>query len=83
MHRSRKACTLSYPNREVLQEFNGNLQLNRKLNAAMHKNLVNVADEVLAKINILIEKVQIVLGLFPDFYHVNVVFLPDDDVARM
>ncbi len=77
-------ATLSYPNREVLQEFNDNLRLNRKLNYAMRKNVVTVSDEVLAKIDILIEKVQIVLDMFPDYYHVNLVLLPDDDdVARM
>lgn len=77
-------ATLSYPNREVLQEFNDNLRLNRKLNSAMRKNVVTVADEALAKIDIIIEKVQIVLDMFPDFYHVNLVLLADDDdVARM
>lgn len=81
--RSRYA-TLSYPNREVLQEFDDNLRLNRKLNYAMRKNVVTVADEVLAKIDIIIEKVQIVLDMFPEYYHVNLVLLPDDDdVARM
>jgi hypothetical protein len=77
-------ATLSYPNREVLQEFNENLRLNRKLNYAMRKNVVTVADEVLAKLDIIIEKVQIVLDMFPDYYHVRVVLLADDDdVARI
>lgn len=76
--------TLSYPNREVLLAFNDNLRLNRKLNSALRKNVVTMADEALAKIDIIIEKVQIVLEMFPDYYHVNVVLLPDDDdVARM
>lgn len=77
-------ATISYPNGEVLQEFNDNLRLNRKLNYAMRKNVVTVADEVLAKLDIIIEKVQIVLDMFPDYYHVRVVLLPDDDdVARV
>ncbi len=50
----------------------------------MRKNVVTVADEVLAKLDIIIEKVQIVLDMFPDFYHVRVVLLPDDDdVSRI
>lgn len=77
-------ATLVYPDRQVLQEFNDNLRLNRKLNFAMRKNVVTVADEVLAKLDIIIEKVQIVLDMFPDFYHVQFVLLPDDDdVARV
>lgn len=76
--------TLSYPNKQVLQEFNDNLRLNRKLNYAMRKNVVTVADEVLAKLDIIIEKVQIVLDMFSDFYHIRVVLLPDDDdVSRV
>lgn len=67
-----------------MQEFNDNLRLNRKLNSAMRKNVVTVADEALAKIDIIIEKVEVVLEMFPNYYHVNVVLLPDDDnVARM
>ncbi len=77
-------ATLSYPNKQVLHEFNDNLRLNRKLNYAMRKNVVTVADEVLAKLDIIIEKVQIVLDMFPDFYHVRVVLLADDDdVSRV
>jgi hypothetical protein len=50
----------------------------------MRKNVVTVADEALAKIDIIIEKVEVVLEMFPNYYHVNVVLLPDDDnVARM
>ena len=72
-------ATIVYPNMQVLQEFNDNLRLNRKLNYAMRKNVVTVADEVLAKLDIIIEKVQIVLDMFANYYHVRVVLLPDDD----
>ena len=61
--------TLSYNDREVLQEFNDNLQLSRKLSYnTRKKNVVTVADEVLAKTDIIIEKVQIVLDMFPNNY---------------
>ncbi len=77
--------TLSYPSREVLQEFNENLQLNRKLsNAVRKKNVVTVADEVLAKADIIVEKVQVVLDMFPNKYRVRLVLLADSgDVARV
>lgn len=48
------------------------------------KNVVTVADEVLAKADIIIEKVQVVLDMFPDKYHVRLVILPDSsDVAHV
>jgi len=77
--------TLWYADREVLEEFNDNLRLNRKLRNAMRKkNVVTVADEVLAKADIIVEKVQIVLDMFPNTFHVRLVLLPDaDDVARV
>ena len=78
-------ATLSYADKEVLREFNDNLRLNRKLSHSMRKkNVVTVADEVLAKADIIIEKVQVVLDMFPDKYHLRLVILPDSsDVARV
>lgn len=83
-HKSRYA-TLTYTNNEVLREFNDNLRMNRKLNYSMRKNnVVTVADEVLAKVDIVIEKVQVVLDMFPNKYHVHLVVVADSsDVARI
>lgn len=77
--------TLTYTDNGVLREFNDNLRLNRKLNYSKRKrDVVTVADEVLAKTDIIIEKVQIVLDMFPNKYHVRVVVLPDSsDVAAV
>ena len=48
------------------------------------KNVVTIADEVLAKADIIIEKVQIVLDMFPNKYHVRLVLLSNsDDVAAV
>lgn len=69
---------------KVLQEFNSNLQLNRTLESAIHqKNIITAADEVLAKVDIIVEKVQVVLDMFPNNYHIQLVLLPDaSEVAR-
>jgi hypothetical protein len=77
--------TLLYADLVILQDFNSNLELNGKLDYAMrHKNVISVADEVLAKVDIIIEKVQIVLDMFPDNYHVQLVLLPTAaDVAAI
>ncbi len=46
------------------------------------KNVETVEDEVLAKADVIIEKVQVVLDMFPDKLHVTLVLLPDEgDVA--
>lgn len=70
--------TLTYDDKKVLQEFNSNLQLNRTLESAIHqKNVITAADEVLAKVDIIVEKVQVVLDMFPNNYHIQLVLLPD------
>lgn len=78
-------ATLFYSDKEVLREFNDNLRLNRKLSHSMRKkNVVTVADEILSKADIIIEKVQVVLDMFPNKYHVRLVIVPDSgDVARI
>ncbi len=77
--------TLAYSDRNVLREFNDNLRLNRSLSYSMRKkNVVTSADEVLAKADIIIEKVQVVLDMFPNKYHIRLVIVPDSsDVARI
>ncbi len=77
--------TLLFADKQVLREFHDNLRMNRNLSHSMRKkNVLTVADEVLAKVDIVIEKVQIVLDMFPDKYHIRLVILPDrDDVARI
>lgn len=77
--------TLVCNDANVLQEFNGNLELNQKLEEAVRqKNVITVADEVLAKVDVIVEKVQVVLDMFPNNYHVNLVLLPDaGDVASV
>lgn len=77
--------TLVYGDKGVLREFNDNLRLNRKLGYAMRKKgVITSADEVLAKVDILIEKVQVVLDMFPDRYHIRLVIVPDSgDVAKI
>ena len=83
-HKSRYA-TVSFANNEVLREFDDNLRVSKKLRYSMRKkNVVTMADEVLAKVDIIIEKVQVVLDMFPNNYHIHLVVVPDSsDVARI
>ncbi len=77
--------TLRYDDKRVLREFNDKLIIGRKLSAMMRtKNVETVEDEVLAKVDIIMEKVQVVLDMFPDKLHITLVVLPDaGDVADM
>lgn len=61
------------------------MRMNRKLIHFMRKkDVITVADEVLAKTDIIVEKVQVILDLFPDKYHVRLVIVPDsEEVARI
>lgn len=72
--------TLKYDGKRILREFNNKLFIGRKLSAMMRKkNVETVEDEVLAKIDLIVEKTQIVLDMFPAEIHLTLVLLPDDD----
>lgn len=77
--------TLKYGDKASLREFNNKLIVGRKLSAMMRKkNVETVEDEVLAKIDIIAEKTQVVLDMFPDKFQLTLVLLEDEgDVADM
>lgn len=78
-------ATLRYANQEILREFNDQIDLGRKLNYFLRKkNIVTIEDEVLAKIDTIIEKAEIVLDMFPDNLHITVVLLKNSsEVSRV
>ncbi len=76
--------TLRYSEPELLDEFNSSIRLNRELRYYVSKrNIVTVEDEVVAKIDTIIEKAEIVLDMFPENLHITVVLLESSgDVGR-
>lgn len=69
--------TLHYTSRELLRDFNDNIDLGRKLGYLIkNKNIVTVEDEVLAKLDAIMEKAEVVLDMFPKNLRINVVILP-------
>jgi hypothetical protein len=76
---------LQYSSQDLLVGFNEHIQLGNKLDAfARVINIVTVEDEVLAKVDMIVEKAEIVLEMFPDQLHINLVLLEEaDDVARV
>lgn len=77
--------TLRYSNKQLLHDFNDALVLSRKLRYYLgKKNIVTVQDEVLAKLDVLIEKAEVVLDMFPPNLHITIVLLAErKDVGRM
>lgn len=77
--------TLHYSSKQILRDFNDNLNLGRKLSYHLrNKNIVTVEDEVLAKLDVLIEKAEVVLDMFPNKMHITFVLLPTrKDVAAV
>lgn len=64
-------------NAELVRDFNNEVVLTRKLRYYLaKKKIVTVEDEVLAKLDIIIEKVESVLDMFPAKLHITVVLLP-------
>lgn len=83
--RKSRYATLLYTDKEILRDFNDELYLGRSLSRHLRKkDIITTEDEVMAKIDIVIEKAEIVLDMFPDKLHITVVLLPKRrDVARM
>lgn len=77
--------TLVYPNGEVLKEFNNRIRLGRKLRYNLrNKNILTVEDEVLAKLDTIVEKAEVVLDMFPDQLQITVVLLKNtSEVSRV
>ncbi len=78
-------ATLRYSDMRLVRDFNDNLILGRKLSYYMgNKKIVTVEDEVLAKLDIIIEKAEVVLDMFPAGLHISFVLLASrDEVASM
>jgi len=77
--------TVQFASRELLSEFNEELELGRKLNSyAKKRPVVTVEDEVLAKVDTVVEQAETILEMFPDKLHIRIVLLADqDEVARV
>jgi len=77
--------TVQFASRELLSEFNEELELGRKLNSyAKKRPVVTVEDEVLAKVDTVVEQAETILEMFPDKLHIRIVLLADqDEVSRV
>ena len=71
--------------RELLRDFNDNVDLGRKLRYQIrNKNIVTIEDEVLSKLDTIMEKAEVVLDMFPKNLKIQVVLLATaDDVSQV
>lgn len=78
-------ASLHYSSQELLNDFNEEIELGRKLDSsARRKQIVTVEDEVMAKIDTIIEKAETILEMFPDKLRIRIVLLESaGDVARV
>jgi len=78
-------ATLRYSSQELLTNFNEDIELGRNLSAFSRKaKIVNVEDEVLAKIDAIVEKAETILEMFPDQLHMKIVLLANsNEVAKV
>jgi len=85
IERKSRYATLIYANKEILRDFNDGLYLGRSLSRLLRKQkIVTAEDEAVAKVDLVIEKAQVVLDMFPNKMHISVVLLPRRrDVAKM
>ncbi len=83
--RKSRYATLLYQSKELLRDFNNELYIGRSLSRILRKKkIVTTEDEVIAKIDIIIEKAEVILDMFPNNLHITVVLLPKSrDVAKL
>jgi len=74
---SSRYFTVRWNDPQVLRKFNDNLMIGRLSRFMQNKNIVTVEDEVYAKLDVLLEKAQLVLAMYPNNMKVTVVLLPD------
>lgn len=76
--------TVKSISRDLLKEFNEELYLGRRLGYLIkNKDIVTVEDEVRAKLDAIMEKVEVTLDMFPPDLHITLVLLPSaDDVSE-
>jgi hypothetical protein len=77
--------TVESISRDLLKEFNEELYLGRRLGYLIkNKDIVTVEDEVRAKLDAIMEKVEVTLDMFPPDLHITLVLLPSaDDVSEV
>ena len=77
--------TVKTISRDLLKEFNEELYLGRRLGYLIkNKDIVTVEDEVRAKLDAIMEKVEVTLDMFPPDLHITLVLLPSaDDVSKV
>ena len=75
--------TLKYDGKEMLRSFDNQIYLGSTLGRMMPKNTVTIKDEVLAKIDLVVEKAETVLDMFPNNMHFTLILVANsDDVSR-
>lgn len=77
--------TVRVSHRDLLKDFNEEFYLGRRLGYLLrNKDIVTVEDEVLAKLDAVMEKVEVTLDMFPPNLHITVILLPSaDDVSEI
>jgi len=74
---SSRYFTVRWNTPELLRQFNDNLAIGRLSRFIQKGNVVTVEDEVYAKLDVILEKAQLVLDMFPANLKVTMVLLPD------
>lgn len=65
-------ATISYDNDDVLSKFNKKIYLSRQLRLMLrNKKIFTVQDEVKGKVDLVVEKIESVLEMFPDVLYFN------------
>jgi len=78
-------ATIIYSNEELLEKFNQEIVLNRQLRLMLrNQKIFTVQDEVKSKVDLVVEKVESVLEMFPDILQFKMkVMATSDEVQQV
>lgn len=77
-------ATVIYEKDDLLKEFNNRIRLGSLSYLVRNKSSLTIADEVRNKVDVIMDRVQAVLQMFPNNIKIKIVLLPSDtEVSNM
>ncbi|OQY52996.1 MAG: hypothetical protein B6230_01515 [Desulfobacteraceae bacterium 4572_89] len=75
-------ATITYNDHADLRRFNKELYMGRLKSMVKRQGADTIEDEVVAKINVIVEKSMVVLDMYPPRLTFSIVILPDEDTVQ-
>ncbi len=75
-------ATITYNDHKVLKKFNNELYMGRLKSMVKKQGADTIEEEVVAKINVIVEKAMVVLDMYPTGLNFSIVIQPDEESVQ-